>query len=60
MVGLQKERVLLRYIILIEDTYDRAVTSVRTKGGITSEFFYYYRLASRINVKSVSFCISDG
>ena len=33
-----KECVHAKYIKLIKDMYDRTVTSVRTSGGITSEF----------------------
>ena len=35
---LEKKWVPLKYIKLIKDMYDEAITSVRTSGGITSEF----------------------
>jgi hypothetical protein len=34
----KKNGVPIKYIKLIEDMYYKTVTSVRTKGGITSEF----------------------
>jgi hypothetical protein len=59
-----KECVHPKYIKLIKDMYDRTVTSVRTSGGITSEFpitrglhqgsaFFLYKFASRICIKSI-------
>jgi hypothetical protein len=38
MVGFGKERSSSKIYKLIKDMYDRAVTSVRTSGGITNEF----------------------
>ncbi len=34
----KRKRVPLKYIKLIKDMYNKTVTSVRTSGGITSEF----------------------
>jgi hypothetical protein len=56
---LEKKWVSLKYIMLIKDMYDRVVTSVRTSGGITSEFPITIGLHQG-STKSISLCISDG
>ena len=50
---LENKRVPLKYIKLIKDVYDGTVTSVRTSGGITSEFLCHYRFVSSISIKSI-------
>jgi hypothetical protein len=39
----KRKYVPLKYIKLITDIYDRAITSVRTSVGITSEIFFMYK-----------------
>jgi hypothetical protein len=50
---LENKRVPLKYIKLIKDVYDGTATSVRTSGGITSEFLCHYRFVSSISIKSI-------
>ena len=55
---LEKKGVHLNYIKLIKDINDEVVTSVKTTGGITIS--YHYMFVSRISIKSISLCTSDG
>ena len=55
---LEKKGVHLNYIKLIKDINDEVVTSVKTMGGITIS--YHYMFVSRISIKSISLCTSDG
>lgn len=55
-----KRSVLRDYINILKDTYERAVTSIRTIGGEPGEFPITIGLHQGVNFKSSSLCTDYG